>query len=73
MRVSSEGGESEVSHRKFFVFLAIPHEKELLKRFDTEQFTIVGVDGDRKRTVALEAVAEHGISWRSFQVKKEDG
>jgi thiol-disulfide isomerase/thioredoxin len=52
---------------------AIPHEKKLLERFDREQFAIVGVNGDTNLTEALEAVAEHGISWRSFQNKKEDG
>jgi thiol-disulfide isomerase/thioredoxin len=52
---------------------AIPHEKEILERFDPEQFAIVGVNGDKKPTVALEAVAEYGINWRSFQNKKQDG
>ncbi len=46
---------------------AIPHERELLQRFDPEQFAIVGINGDSAVAVALEAVAEHGISWRSFQ------
>ena len=52
---------------------AIPHEKELLKLFDPEQFAIVGVNGDQSSAVALDAVAKHGINWRSFQNMKEDG
>jgi len=52
---------------------AIPHEKELLERFDSEQFAIVGVNGDRKPTVAIQAALEHGMSWRSFQDEKECG
>jgi thiol-disulfide isomerase/thioredoxin len=45
---------------------AIPHEKELLTHFPPEQFAIVGVNGDREPAVARDAVAKHGITWRSF-------
>ena len=46
---------------------AIPHENELVKHFGSDAFAIVGVNGDKNPADALEAVAEHGISWRSFQ------
>jgi hypothetical protein len=52
---------------------AIPHEKELLAHFGPQRFAIVGVNADKNPTEALDAVAEYGITWRSFQVKKEDG
>ena len=47
--------------------------QELLKQFDTGQFAVVGVNGNQTPAVALNAVAEHGITWRSFQNAKEDG
>jgi len=52
---------------------AIPHEKKLLQCFSRSEFAIVGVNGDKTPTAALEAVAEHGVTWRSFQNKQEDG
>lgn len=52
---------------------AIPHEKELVEQFDSTQFAVVGVNADKNLELAREAAAKHGISWRSFQVKKEDG
>jgi len=52
---------------------AIPHEKDLLDRFGSAGFTIVGVNADKELSTAQEAVARNGISWRSFQVKKKDG
>lgn len=52
---------------------AIPDELELLERFGSERFAIVGVNADENTTVALEAVEKHGINWRSFQNKREDG
>jgi hypothetical protein len=52
---------------------AIPHEKELVEQFGSAQFAIVGVNADKKLALAREAVAEHGISWRSFRVNRDDG
>lgn len=50
---------------------AIPHEKELLDHFGNENFAIVGVNGDSQNPDrALDAVKEHGITWRSFQNKR---
>lgn len=53
---------------------AIPHEKELLDRFNEEEFAIVGVNGDSGKLVrAIKAVDQHGITWRSFQPSRSDG
>lgn len=52
---------------------AIPHEKKLLERFGADDFAIVGVNADKKPSRALEAVAKHGIDWRSFQAKPDGG
>ncbi|MCA9108567.1 MAG: redoxin domain-containing protein [Planctomycetaceae bacterium] len=52
---------------------AIPHEKELVDRFDSADFAIVGVNADKETTAALEAVTKYGITWRSFQFRKPDG
>ncbi len=52
---------------------AIPHEKELLEHFGPEQFAIVGVNADEDPAIAREAVAEHGVPWRSFRVRRDDG
>ena len=52
---------------------AIPYEKELYERFGPDQFAIVGVNADQEPRAAQEAVVTHGIPWRSFQVKKQDG
>ncbi len=52
---------------------AIEHEKKLVEHFDPNQFAIVGVNGDSDPSTAMRAVAEHGISWRSFQNKREGG
>lgn len=52
---------------------AIPHEKELLERFGAERFAVVGVNADEDPGSAREAVAEHGVPWRSFRVRKDDG
>lgn len=51
---------------------AIPHEKELLEHFGSRAFAIVGVNADQKLALARQAVTKHGISWRSFQVQRED-
>jgi acetyl esterase/lipase/thiol-disulfide isomerase/thioredoxin len=52
---------------------AIPHEKALLDRFGPERFAIVGVNADEDPAIAREAVANLGVPWRSFRVKKPDG
>jgi len=51
---------------------AIPHEKELVERFGSAQFAVVGVNADKKLALAREVVARHDISWRSFRVKRDD-
>lgn len=43
----------------------VPHEKELAGRFARRPFAVVGVNGDRTRTAAADAVAKAGIPWRS--------
>lgn len=45
----------------------IPHEKQLVERFASEEFAIVGINGDKDVEVAREAVKKHRIPWRSFQ------
>lgn len=44
----------------------IPHEKELVKRFNDRPFVLIGVNGDRVKARAAETVETHGIPWRSF-------
>jgi thiol-disulfide isomerase/thioredoxin len=45
----------------------VPHERELLKRWAGKPFVIVGVNGDEDQKAARAAVAEKGMTWRSFQ------
>ena len=53
---------------------AMPHEKALLEHFGSEKFAIVGVNSDSNKPArALDAVIHHGITWRSFRNKREDG
>ncbi len=47
---------------------AIPHERELLHRFDSSEFAIVGMNADDNIEDAIDAVAKHGITWRSLHV-----
>ena len=45
----------------------VPHERELVKRFEGKPFVIVGVNGDNDLKAARAAAADHGMTWRSFQ------
>jgi thiol-disulfide isomerase/thioredoxin len=45
----------------------IPHEKALSERYAGMPFAIVGVNGDPNEKAAMNAVAAHGITWRSFR------
>jgi thiol-disulfide isomerase/thioredoxin len=45
---------------------AVPHERELLKRYADKPFAIVGVNGDKDRAAGKAAAAKGEIPWRSF-------
>ncbi len=45
---------------------AIPHERELVKRFKGRPFVLLGVNGDEKKEAARKAVEKYKIPWRSF-------
>jgi thiol-disulfide isomerase/thioredoxin len=47
----------------------VPQERELVKRFEGKPFVLVGVNGDDDQKTARAAVADHGMTWRSFQNK----
>jgi thiol-disulfide isomerase/thioredoxin len=51
----------------------IPHERELVARFQGEPFDIVGVNCDSDDGKARDAVARTGMTWRSFRDRTEDG
>ena len=46
---------------------AIPHERALLEKFGTTEFSILGVNADDDEALAKDAVKQHGIAWRSLQ------
>ena len=52
---------------------AIPHERELAKRYAGRPFAIVGVSGDGDRAAGQRAVVNAEISWRSFWNGPENG
>jgi thiol-disulfide isomerase/thioredoxin len=45
----------------------VPHERELVRRLEGKPFVIVGVNGDDDQQAARAAVADQGMTWRSFQ------
>jgi thiol-disulfide isomerase/thioredoxin len=45
----------------------IPHEREMVKRLEGMPFDIVGVNADVDLPAAQDAVAKHGVTWRSFR------
>jgi thiol-disulfide isomerase/thioredoxin len=45
----------------------IPHERQVVERFDRDQFAIVGVNSDTDLRAAREAANQHAITWRSFR------
>ena len=44
----------------------VPHERELVDRFQGQPFAIVGVNGDGDRQAAREAMTKTSMTWRSF-------
>ncbi len=50
----------------------IPHERELVARFQGEPFEIVGVNCDSDVGKARDAVARTGMTWRSFRDHTDD-
>jgi poly(3-hydroxybutyrate) depolymerase/thiol-disulfide isomerase/thioredoxin len=50
----------------------IPHERELVARFQGEPFEIVGVNCDRDVDKARAAVLRTGMTWRSFRDHTEE-
>lgn len=44
----------------------VPHERELVKRLEGEQFVLVGVNGDEDRDTARQAVKREAMTWRSW-------
>ena len=50
----------------------IPHERELVARFQGEPFDIVGVNCDSDVGKARDAVARTGMTWRSFRDHTEE-
>jgi hypothetical protein len=43
-----------------------PHERSLVKRMDGKPFAPVGVNSDTDPAAVRRAMAENGITWRSF-------
>jgi thiol-disulfide isomerase/thioredoxin len=50
----------------------IPREKALADRLKTQNFAIVGVNGDTDHSAAESAVRSNGIAWRSFRNERTD-
>jgi peroxiredoxin len=53
--------------------LAIPHERELVARLEGRPFVLLGVNSDRDRRRAREAVDREKITWRSWYDVSPDG
>ena len=51
----------------------VPHERELAAAHRERPFDIVGVDCDDDVQKAREAVAQHGMTWRSFRNQAGEG
>lgn len=50
----------------------IPHEREMTTRLDGKPFVIIGVNADADLQSAKDAVAKHGVTWRSFRDTREE-
>ena len=51
----------------------LPHERSLVTRYADSPFAIVGVNSDRTaERIALQS-ERHGVTWRSFWDRGEDG
>ncbi len=50
----------------------IPHERELVARFEGQPFEIVGVNCDVDVEKAHDAVARTGMTWRSFRNQADE-
>jgi len=44
----------------------IPHEKALVEQLKDRPFALVGINSDSGREKLKAAIAEHGITWRSW-------
>jgi thiol-disulfide isomerase/thioredoxin len=44
----------------------VPHEREILKRYEGKPFAIVGINGDKDAAAGRAAVQKAEIPWRSF-------
>ncbi len=44
----------------------VPHEKELVERFKSRPFALLGVNGDDRTATAKKVVEQEGMTWRSF-------
>jgi thiol-disulfide isomerase/thioredoxin len=42
------------------------HEKELVRRLDGKPFVLLGINGDKSKTVAKRAIEKNGLTWRSW-------
>jgi beta-lactamase regulating signal transducer with metallopeptidase domain/thiol-disulfide isomerase/thioredoxin len=51
----------------------VPHERTIAQRLNGKPFAIVGVNGDDEDQEAKAAVAQNGITWRSFASGKGHG
>jgi hypothetical protein len=43
-----------------------PHERSLVQHYQNRPFVLLGVNSDDDRDAVKEAVARHGINWRSW-------
>lgn len=47
---------------------AIPHERELVERFDPSDFAVLGMNADDDLDAARAAVKKHEMTWRSLHL-----
>ncbi len=43
-----------------------PHERSLVKRLEGKPFALIGVNSDDDRDTVKTAIADEGLTWRSF-------
>ena len=51
----------------------LPHERSLVTEYADRPFAIIGVNSDRTEDRIQRGNARHGVTWRSFWDKGEDG
>lgn len=44
----------------------VPHERELVRRFEGRPFVLIGINGDMDKSTVLPIIEKQKISWRSF-------